>query len=479
MYIILEFVKAKIAFAPYQRWWKFNSGSDYKEVLDLTPLSLYNTSKIVYNLYQKYVNNGWQQLDDTSILFIQNMLLNKIYQVDSNGNVIPGHFLKPIHMGKSIAWGEDDHYIWDNNIDLDKYYRGISWYSWAKLQDTEEYKSKPPPDSPIWGQCSCFTLPGQEQCSPPDSLIPPIKNAYSDTGGFWPHNYGCVDFFDVPLKDSSVIGNYDLYEKPYDLYSYLPCVGKNMYIPGYPGARGSWAQLFADWGIVYSLRNSAGSSTVPVISDGLSCDKLYPCTDYCNNPGGTSGSCKITTDINECTYLSMPDNKPASYPKSDLNAWESSGINSDGTPGINFFSLYNIHPESFLITSWVAGYYNDSKVRKMIFDANAIPTLLGSAGGYDKLQGGWIRFLKAINTSRKSYDEIINELCREYASKNFPNLQAPPDPRCKIESDATKAFTLFQTIGAGFMAGPEFAVIGIPLAFGFMQPDLQDNCPTN
>ena len=54
VYIIIEFIKAKISFAPYQRWWKSNYGSEYKNILDLTPLSLFNKSKIVYNLYQKY-----------------------------------------------------------------------------------------------------------------------------------------------------------------------------------------------------------------------------------------------------------------------------------------------------------------------------------------------------------------------------------------------------------------------------------------
>ena len=298
-------------------------------------------------------------------------------------------------------------------------------------------------------------------------------------GGFWPHNYGCVDFFDIPIQAPENTSNDLIVQLPYDLYSNLPCVGQNMYIPGYPGARGSWAQLFADWGIVYSLRNTSGSSTIPVISDGLSCSGLYPCTQYCNNPGGQSGSCNTGTGDSTCTRLFDSTNKPASYPKSDLNLWINSGINADGTPGINFFSLYNIHPASFLITSWVGGYYNDSKIRKMIFDANAIPTLLGVAGGYDKLQGGWIRFLKSINTKKKSYDELINELCRQYASKVSPNLQAPPDPRCKLESNATNAFNLFQTISAGFMAGPQLALIGIPLAFLFMNPHTQNNCPTN
>jgi len=394
IYVVIQFIIGKLTYSPFERWWKEYDGD--KDLIDFTSFGLFNQNKLVFDLYQEVFNTNKQQINELKINFIQNVLLNRTYAVDSSsGNIYPGRFLKPSHLSKSIAWGEDDEYIWNFNIDLSGY-RDMYWYKWiCNRNPTSGYDCYPPqPDNPDWAGCS--------YCEGTSPIIPlsPIKNIYTDSGiggGFWPHQYGCVDFFDMPQADPKYIIDSSNYEfQRYDLVSNLPCVGQYMYVPGYPGHRGSWAQLFADWGIVYTLRNTKGDSNTPIISDGLNCEGLYPCSYYCN-PDTSANTCpKVDFDY-DCTRSHR--SYPKSYPKSDLNAWIASG-NSNGGVGLNFFSSYNIHPESFLLTSWVSGYYNDSKVRKMIFDAYGVQNLLG-VGVIGTPSGGWLRFLQGINTKLK------------------------------------------------------------------------------
>jgi hypothetical protein len=468
-YIIIEYIIAEISYSPFIRWWKDNDGK--KEVIDFTSLALYNRNKLTYDLYKEYLITNQSQLDETSILFIQNVLLNKTYSIEpTTGNILPGRFLKPAHMYGSIAWGEQDAYLWDN-IDFSNYQKN-NWYQWISenYDPTSKDYVVPGPTDSSWAGCS------YSGGTSPAIGVQARKNIYTDNtaGGFWPSDYGCINFFDIPPIDPTDTSNPNDPElKPYDVISNLPCVGQDMYIPGYPGKRGSWAQLFADWGIVYTIKSKKGTSNIPVMSDGLVCKDLYPCTSYCGD--STSGlKCGDPTPGGyNCT---QDQGTPTNYPTSNLTLWVQSGINGkNGQPGLNFFSAYNIYPESFLLTSWVAGYYNDSSVKKMIFDSYCVQNLLG-IGTFGEYQGGWLRFLKGINTKIKSYDEITNELFRQYISKISPNLTPPPDPKCKQVSETARWFNIFKQTAAGFMLGPEFAIIGAPLAFAYA---LYNNAPSN
>uniref|UniRef100_A0A6C0I845 Uncharacterized protein n=1 Tax=viral metagenome TaxID=1070528 RepID=A0A6C0I845_9ZZZZ len=469
-YIVIEYIIAKIQYSPYERWWKDNNGVAYPGQIDFTSLALFNRSKFLYDIY--LFNSYSTMLDHTSIMFIQNVLLNKTYSVDSLGNVLPGRFVKPSHLCNSIAWGTDDKYLWYMNIVKDISFLGYKnnqWYISSCVSDPGTYDcSMPNPDQTAWSQASWSG--GND----PVIGLTPLKNVYTDKGsggGFWPHQYGCTGFFDTPAPaDGQTVPTGDEYN-PYDLIDKLPCVGTYGYIPGYPGRRGSWAQLFADWGIVYCLRNTSGSSTIAVLSDGLLCKDLYPCTSYCNDKNvDFKGTClgPATTDMLTCSSATDPN--PYSYPKSDTSLWKLSGSGSNGTvAGLNFFSAYNIHPESFLLKSWVSGYFNDASVKKMIFDSYGVMNLLGIddlgaplAGG-----GGWLRFLKGINTKLKNYDELTNELFRQYISNVNPNLQPPPDPECEKINETSRGFNFVKTAAMGFILGPQFAPILLPLSIWY------------
>jgi len=482
IYVIIEYIIGRILFSPFTRWWKENDGDEnYKGLINFTAFGLFNQNKLVFDIYQEFFNR--EQLNEVSINFIQNILLNKTYAIDqTTGNILPGRFLKPSHLCSSIAWGSDDEYLWNFNVDLSGY-KNTTWYKWiCNKNPTTGYDCYPPqPDDYNWSGCSYC---GNESPDPVN-LLPSVKNTFTDSkdgGGFWPHQYGCIDFFDIPGlasgQDDIDLKSYEF--QRYDLVNNLPCVNQNMYVPGYPGHRGSWAQLFADWGIVYTIKNTQGTSSIPVLSDGLSCDNLFPCTTYCN-PDITTGSCPKPTDPNiTCTQIDPSTKNPRyaqSYPKSDLNIWNESGNYKNNKIGLNFFSSYNLHPESFLFTSWVAGYYNDANVKKMIFDSYSIQNLLG-INIYGSPSGGWLRFLQGINVRLKSYDEIINELFRIYTTKITPNLQPPPDPKCKIENQAAWWFKIIQTTSMGFGFGPEFAPLLGPIAFLYALTNTpKQDCP--
>ena len=102
--------------------------------------------------------------------------------------------------------------------------------------------------------------------------------------------------------------------------------------------------------------------------------------------------------------------------------------------------------------------------KKMIFDSYGIQNLLG-INIYGNPSGGWLRFLQGINTNLASYDKIINELFRQYATKITPGLDPPPGPKCKQISEVARWFKIFQTTSMGFgFGGPAAFILG-PLAF--------------
>ena len=103
------------------------------------------------------------------------------------------------------------------------------------------------------------------------------------------------------------------------------------------------------------------------------------------------------------------DKYASSLPLSDTTTWYETGKSNGGNNiGVNFLGTYLIHPASYIITSWVADLYDDPKTG-IIFDAQAFPNLLG-IGGFGKIKGGWIKFLKGTNTSKNSFDSLINFL---------------------------------------------------------------------
>ena len=245
------------------------------------------------------------------------------------------------------------------------------------------------------------------------------------------------------------------------------------YIPNFPGPQGSWAQLFADFGIIYTESSVAGDSKVPVIADGALCGgddnstPLNPCPVSCDYlpsppPDGSQISCGNNAKAGKSPSMT-------GIPISDFSIWNGdsrfgkwgSGTDADdGVYGPNFFSAFRMDPESYVFTSWVGNLYDDPTTG-IILDPQAIKNLVGMADPSMRGQsGGWIRFFKGINTDLKSYDEIMNELFSTYAT-NFT-------ARATIANTAKKCGAGgWLSAGASLLGGlamfamcPEIGIIG-------------------
>jgi len=286
-------------------------------------------------------------------------------------------------------------------------------------------------------------------------------------GGFWPHLNGCIGFFDIPNDNGTF--------KKYDLIQYLPIPRikkdgkwnrKPWYIPGDSSPFGSWAQLFADWGIVYTTLTQSGISRVPVLSDGAKCfvsgtKPLSPC------PIG-SGWCNNCTDNDNG---SLPDSTPG------ISTWFETGINQGninknvaGQIGVNFLSINKINPQSYILTSWVGDLYDDPTTG-IIFDGQAFRNMIGADGSYKHNSdgtwiyplGGWNRFFRGVNINLTSYDEIMNELFRQYATNFTARALDTSGSGC---STTKKWFGIGGGAGAGLIGGIMLGVMLAPFTGG-------------
>ena len=53
VYIVIEFIIAKILYSPFIKWWEDNNGED--GIIDFTSFALFNKSKITFDLYQQFI----------------------------------------------------------------------------------------------------------------------------------------------------------------------------------------------------------------------------------------------------------------------------------------------------------------------------------------------------------------------------------------------------------------------------------------
>jgi hypothetical protein len=428
-------------------WWNKYKSAETIGTFEPTSIGLYNQNMYSFNIYQSIIKSELK-LDETSILFLQQKVLNNLFAFDNYGFPQPDRYIKPKHLTRTIAWNNEDTEIWPKCGIID-YYGNQNWYSLVVGQN-------PPlsPDDSLWSKASLY-IHGSNTYN--------VFKPASGGQGFWPYQNGCIGFFDSPPLANDATPTTDPNEinmlKDFNTIDNFPEVGKNNYIPGFPGGRGSWAQLFADWGIVYTNYGPNGFSNVPVISKAKSCYDLTPCPDYC----------KISDKEDTCSSTKT-------FPNSDISLWNKSAYNSEGRPGINFFALNKINPNSLLITSWVSGLYNDSKIRKMVFNSSSVPNLLGAGitKGYGNIVGGWIRFIKCLNIKKLPVDKLINQICREYSTSLNPYYIPPDDKNCKVYSGLNVAAKYTTAIINGAGMGPEAAPFMIPWSLYQTYNELKD-----
>ena len=102
--------------------------------------------------------------------------------------------------------------------------------------------------------------------------------------------------------------------------------------------------------------------------------------------------------------------------------------------------------------------YDDPKTG-IIFDAQAFRNLVGYQGQNQTLGfGGWNMFLKGLNTNLTSYDNVMNEIFRQYATDFSPRAVISADS-CTNRKRAQFAGT--DAIG-GAMAGSMMGSFGGP-----------------
>ena len=412
-YIIIIYIVnvTIIAYARYIsifNWWRENNGSQHG-CLDISSIALFNYSSFVFKLRQLFISGG-KSLNSTEIQFIQAVALNqaKISKITINP-VIPddiykdlgrSSFVIPRHLCTSITWG---------NEDIDIFRQGIFTYYGSLDNPPFWYKNwvdggMPGPISAAWG----VSITQNSNCE-----------------SFWP-------------SSNSFFGGSDTrYNLDKNLAKSVFNGGNNQdfYIPGNTDHKGSWAQLFADWGIIYTQDTSTSTSAVPII-----------------NTGSQKGS---TSDINRWFNSGYNSNYNG-------NLVDSTNKSLDGSSfyGPNFFSVYYIQPDSYLLTSWVGDYYNDPTTG-IILDPQSIPNLIGTGTTTLKNQsGGWINFLNGIMEGTISYNKLMNMLFASYQTNLSPK---PSSHKCSAAGAGLAGGASFVSLLAMAALAPEAA----PLVFLF------------
>jgi hypothetical protein len=396
---------AKIDYSTWIDWWNTTGGNNYKETFDIYSMAYFSHSTLLFDIQQLF-QPGPVKLDYTEIMLLQSIVLTNANVIKTHGSTRPNNFVTPKHICEGICWNDNDIDIFREGID--SYYSNpnVQWYpKWVA-------QGKPGPDNgTAWTAIMGFPV-----------------------SGFWPHQNGCYGFFDIP----GGVGN------PYDLDTSFPVSFglKNQdskvyiyYIPGSATVQGSWAQLFADFGIAYSTNQSDGK-------------------------GGF-----ITTKVPVIASTSNQDN------------WYISGYN-ENKYGPNFMGVYKINPSSFLLTSWVSNLYNDPTTGQKL-DPQAFKNLIGMQPGALKAsRGGWIKFFKGINTELSSYDQIMNDLFAVYAT----NYTVLPKKQCKPSSAFFDAVNTGLSIGSmGLFLGPVgggvMAVAGVGMGiWKYFNAKSEQNC---
>ena len=382
--IFFNQIIAKIDYSTWIDWWNTTGGNTYKETFDIYSMAYFSHSTLLFDIQQLF-QPGPTKLNYTDIMLLQSIILTNAKVIKTNGKNLPNNFVTPQHICEGICWTDNDIDIFREGIDSYYSNSGASWYpKWVA-------QGKPGPDNgTAWG-----TITGNQ------------------VNGFWPHQNGCYGFFDTPGGGGTPYGlTMDTLAQSFAINS----LNKYSYTPGSNAQFGSWAQLFADFGIVYSTKQSDGA-------------------------GGF-----ITTKV------------PVIDPTSNQDIWYTSGYDNDKY-GPNFMGVYKINPSSFLLTSWVSNLFNDPTTGQKL-DPQAFKNLIGMQPGALKAsRGGWIKFFKGINTELSSYDQIMNDLFAVYAT----NYTISPKKPCNQGSFAIDAVNTAISIGSMALFVPAAAPLLVPL----------------
>jgi hypothetical protein len=465
VYLGVQVIKSVLGFDVFFKWWNANGGNAYKQGFDMLSFALFQESRLAFNIRQLFIP-GQDRLNYTDIMLIQSIAFNQArIDIDRKTDPPQGNFVLPHHVCQGIAWSSADDPVFQKLYNY--------WLFQASAASDLTYAD--PTHASGWNWPTIYQ---NNQIGPED---PSWSNISTNTaGGFWPHQNGCTGFFDMPGGGDSGEIPYNLLTNPArssigeaaslkagkapkykdknysqpsgstplqnDLYLYGDqASGRSdksqqvilYYIPGSRTARGSWAQLFADFGIIYTMSSLAGDSKVPVISDGALCGgsdnstPLNPCPnacDYLANPNKDGSQISCGNDAKQAKIPSM-----TGMPISDFGLWYggSAWISGLNVYGPNFFSAFRLDPQSYVFTSWVGNLYDDPTTG-ILLDPQAIKNLVGMGEAAIRGQnGGWIRFFKGINTDLRSYDEIMNQLFTTYATNFTARARITNTPKKK------------------------------------------------
>jgi hypothetical protein len=388
--LIFAYVTAIISYQTWIDWWNKTGGKQFNTTFDIYSMACFNYSNLLFKVRQNIVA-GSASLNETDILLLQSIVFN-------NAKVIPNkilskNFTTPVHVCQGIAWNNEDILIFQQAIDY--------WYSQTKDVTGSWYNA--------WNDAAIGNRCGPDDGPSWTKIMKTINGFTGTCGGFWPHQNNCYNFFDIT---NNTIGN-----TTYNLTDNIAkswFIGKvGIYQPG-TGQQSSWAQLFADFGIVYTTATNKTNTTVPFLD-----------------------------------------------PSHKIELWYSSGqINSgdNTTYGPNFFGTYFINPSSYVLTSWVSGLYDDPTTG-IIFDPQAIKNLIGMNPGASKSStGGWVKFLKGFNTNITSYDAIMNDLFATYTTNYTTKPDSAKDNSCSTGAKASS------------MIGGAVSLGSIPLFLGKLLP---------
>jgi hypothetical protein len=417
--ILISFVSARQDYSVIISWWNNNGGQVFKEYFNINTFAYYHKSSILFNIAQMF-SPGTSSITPQQIDIIERIIFNKAHVVNTTSLNKSTNFVQPPHVCKSIAWN-------NNPSDLAIFQEGIkNYYGYGTY--TFDNRPEYAVDVPEWfDNWVAAGFPG------PVGDWSKITFEQGESGGFWPHQNGCINFFDVPGGAGATP-----WSTPYNLTDTLatstflnPETSRGaLYVPGSPTKFGSWAQLFADFGIVYSRNQDATTTLVPVID-----------------------------------------------PTSKADIWYKSGFDTkNNVYGPNFISIYGIKPDSTMLLSWVSGYSNDPGTGQK-FDPYQFKNLVGMDLGSLNV-GGWIGYMRGITNSSLSTDDILDNLFTDYQT-NY-TAKPPPPPGCNgagvgIDTGAGA----FNGAMMGAAMGPWGAVAGFIGGglFGGLQSAQKNHCP--
>ncbi len=351
-----------------------------------------------FDAYQTLV---FSKIRYSSIRPVDNGYITDVKQYVPNKELTPFNCITPYNLFETIAIGSDQR----------DWFRGgiIGLYGRSDVRPTW-YNS--------WVSNG---MPG-----PIDDRWKRIMNNIN-CNGFWPTSNNCRKFFDAPKKESSGIKvswfgcpeKYDVSDNvATSQFVDASADEQAFYQPGNPNSLGSWAQLFADWGCIFTKDKGSDDN-------------------------------KVNTDTVDWAVVKRGEVYANQWDKS--TSWDNG---NDSILGLNFFGVYGFVKESTAMIGWVLDTEDERYGQKL--DSSMVANWLSPLPGQNTL-GGWIHELRSQveGGSGLSLHDITTKLFTNVSQGEEICLKPPPTSKAtEISQGSILAASILASVAAVAFAGP-------------------------